>query len=129
MHTHKTPCIRTAWIFIAIFVAGIALLQTIPESNGNKQQEDSSGLVIMQLYSKHLLGVAAMTGQREEIATQARILDMGTIGQRQRYMAFMIILKDPEAAQQSALRLLKKQCSEECYIVSCEHQAGCSTIQ
>lgn len=105
MHDHKAPFTHTAWIFIAIFIVGIALLQTIPDPSENEQGGDTAGLVIMKMQSKYLLGVANLTDQRGEIASQANMLDIGSVAQRQRYMALMIVLGDLEAARQSSLRL------------------------
>ncbi len=105
MTTPKKPFICTAWILITLFVAGIAVLQAIPEPTSESSGEDPAGLVIMQLQSQYLLGVASLTGQKAEIAAQANMLDVGSIGQRQRYMAFMIFFENLEAAKQSSLRL------------------------
>ena len=99
------PFIRTSWILITLFVAGIAALQAIPEPKAQETGEDPAGLVVMQLQSQYLLGVASLTGQKAEIAAQSNMLDVGSIGQRQRYMAFMIYFENLEAAKQSSLRL------------------------
>jgi membrane protease YdiL (CAAX protease family) len=106
MSTTKKPFVRTSWILISLFVAGIAVLQAIPERKAQEIGEDPAGLVVMQLQSQYLLGVASLTGQKAEIAAQANVLDVGSIGQRQRFMAFMIYFENLEAAKQSSLRLL-----------------------
>ena len=105
MDSSRKPYIHAAWILITLFVAGIAVLQTIPEPTSQESAEDPAGLVIMRLQSQYLLGVASLTGQKAEIASQASMLDIGSIGQRQRYMAFMISLDHFDAAKQSALQL------------------------
>jgi membrane protease YdiL (CAAX protease family) len=105
MGSTTKPFIRTAWILITLFVAWIAILQTIPEPKAQETGEDPAGLVVMQLQSQYLLGVASLTDQKTEIAAQANMLDVGSIGQRQRYMAFMIYFENLEAAKQSSLRL------------------------
>jgi membrane protease YdiL (CAAX protease family) len=105
MDGHQKPFTHSAWILITLLVAGIAFLQVIPEPERDELGEDPAGFVIMRLQSQYMLGLATLTDQRREIATSASILDMGTVGQRQRYMAFMITLGEPEAAKKSALRM------------------------
>jgi membrane protease YdiL (CAAX protease family) len=105
MKTHRAPFIKMAWGIIVLLVFGMAVLQAMPEKVEKGDPEDPTGLVMVQLQAEYLLGVAALLGSEREIAAQASMLDAGTIGQRQRYMAFMIALGDPELAQQSALRM------------------------
>ena len=105
MKQHRTPFIKVSWGLILLFVAGMAVLQAMPEKVVKGDSKDPTGLVMVQLQGEYLLGVASMLGSESEIATQASLLDIGTIGQRQRYMAFMIALGEPELAKQSALRM------------------------
>lgn len=105
MSTTTKPFVRTSWILITLFVAGIAALQAIPDPAAQETGEDPAGLVVMRLQSQYLLGVASLTGQKAEIAAQSTMLDVGSIGQRQRFMAFMIYFENLEAAKQSSLRL------------------------
>ncbi len=105
MNQHRTPFIKVAWGLIILFVFGIAILQTIPEPVSEGEAEDPTGLVMVQLQGEYLLGFASLLGSEHEIASQASILDTGTVEQRQRYMAFMIALGEPELAKQSALRM------------------------
>ena len=112
MKEHRAPFIKVAWALITLFVAGMAVMQAMPEKIDNGDSEDSTGLVMVQVQGEYLLGVASLLGSEREIASQAVLLDAGTVGQRQRYMAFTIALGDPELAKQSALRMhvdLEKQ--------------------
>ena len=105
MDTAKQSHVRIAWILISLFVMGIAALQAIPQPNKEAAGEDPAGLVVMQLQSQWLIGAASLSGDHAEVIAQASALDMGSIGQRQRYMALMIFLKNLEGAKQSSLRL------------------------
>ncbi len=105
MKAHRAPFVKVAWVLILLFVFGMAVLQAMPEKVEKGGSEDPTGLVMVQLQGEYLLGVAALLGSEREIVAQAVMLDMGTIGQRQRYMAFMIALGDLELAKQSALRM------------------------
>ncbi|MBC8309435.1 MAG: CPBP family intramembrane metalloprotease [Phycisphaerales bacterium] len=107
MKDHRPPFVKVAWGLIIVFVLGLAILQAIPDraKESNSEDSDPIGLVLVQLQAEYLLGIAQVLGAEQEIATQAEFLDAGSIGQRQRYMAFMIAMGDPEAAKQSALRM------------------------
>jgi len=100
------PFVKTAWVLIILFVGGIAALQTIPEGVDDVGNvEDAAGLVIVRLQAEFILGQSVMSGSINNIAAAAGVLDTGTVGQRQRYMAFMIGLGDTEAAGLAALRM------------------------
>ena len=100
------PFVKTAWVLILLFVGGIAALQTIPEGVDDVGNvEDAAGLVIVRLQAEFILGQSVMSGGTNNIAAAAGVLDTGTVGQRQRYMAFMIGLGDLEAASLAALRM------------------------
>ena len=100
------PFVKTAWVLIILFVGGIAALQTIPEGVDDVGNvEDAAGLVIVRLQAEFILGQSVMSGGTNNIAAAASVLDTGTVGQRQRYMAFMIGLGDTEAAGLAALRM------------------------
>ena len=100
------PFVKTAWVLIILFVGGIAALQTIPEGVDDVGNvEDAAGLVIVRLQAEFILGQSVMSGGTNNIAAAAGVLDTGTVGQRQRYMAFMIGLGDTEAAGLAALRM------------------------
>ena len=100
------PFVKTAWVLIILFVGGIAALQTIPEGVDDVGNvEDAAGLVIVRLQAEFILGQSVMSGGTNNIAAAAGVLDTGTVGQRQRYMAFMIALGDLEAASLAALRM------------------------
>ena len=105
MKEHRAPFITAAWGLIIVFVAGMAVLQALPEKGEKGESQDPTGLVMIQLQGEYLLGVATLLGASQEIAQQATILDIGTVEQRQRYMAFMLALGDPTLAKQSALRM------------------------
>ena len=100
------PFVKTAWVLIILFVGGIAALQIIPEGVDDVGNvEDAAGLVIVRLQAEFILGQSVMSGGTNNIAAAAGVLDTGTVGQRQRYMAFMIALGDLEAASLAALRM------------------------
>ena len=105
MTEHRAPFVLVAWGLIIAFVFGIAVLQTMPEKVKKGDSEDPTGLVMVQLQAEYLLGVADLFDSTEEIAAQAILLDVGTVGQRQRYMAFMIALGNPKGARASALKM------------------------
>ena len=100
------PFVKTAWVLIILFVGGIAALQTIPEGVDDVGNvEDAAGLVIVRLQAEFILGQSVMSGGTNNIAAAAGVLDTGTVGQRQRYIAFMIGIGDLEAASLAALRM------------------------
>jgi len=100
------PFVKTAWVLIILFVGGIAALQTISEGVDDVGNvEDAAGLVLVRLQAEFILGQSVMSGGTNNIAASAGVLDTGTVGQRQRYMAFMIALGDLEAASLAALRM------------------------
>ena len=105
MKEHRAPFVLVAWGLIVAFVFAIAALQTIPEKVKKGDSEDPTGLVMVQLQGEYLLGVASFLGADQEIAAQAQMLDVGTIAQRQRYMAFMVALGNPELARESSIRM------------------------
>ncbi len=105
MKQHRAPFIKLAWGFIILLVLGAAVLQALPEKVEKGDSEDPTGLVMVQLQAEYMLGVAELLGADQEIASQAVLLDAGTVGQRQRYMAFMLALGDKSAAKQSALKM------------------------
>lgn len=105
MTDHKAPYTKIAWTLIIIAVACIAYLQTRSSETKSDQSDDSAGLVMEQIQAEYLLGVASMSDEDQEIASAAIMLDAGSIGQRQRYMAFMIALGDTEAMHISIIQL------------------------
>tara|TARA_X000001036_G_scaffold82374_1_gene74220 strand:- start:2448 stop:3842 length:1395 start_codon:yes stop_codon:yes gene_type:complete len=105
MKQHRAPFVKLAWACIVLLVLGLAMMQAMPETAVKSDSEDPTGLVMVQLQGEYMLGVSELLGATDEIATQAVLLDAGTVGQRQRYMAFMIALGDSGAAKQSALKM------------------------
>jgi membrane protease YdiL (CAAX protease family) len=105
MKQHREPFVKLAWGLIIVFVLGLAIIQAIPAPHQEGEADDPTGLVMAQLQGEYMLGVAALLGSEREIAMQAGILDAGTVEQRQRYMAFMIALGEPDLAKQSALKM------------------------
>ena len=105
MKQHKAPLVKATWVGITLLVLGTAFMQAMPEKVNKSDSSDPTGLVMAQLQAEYLLGVADLLDSTEEIAAQAFLLDVGTVGQRQRYMAFMIALGDPEGAKASALKM------------------------
>ena len=100
------PFVKTAWVLIILFVVGMAALQATSggvDDAGN--EEDDAGLVIVRLQAEFILGQSVMSGSTNNIAAAAGVLDTGTVGQRQRYIAFMVGLGDTEAAGLAALRM------------------------
>jgi len=99
------PFVKTAWVLIILFVGGLAALQTLSgdlDDAGN--EEDAAGLVIVRLQAEIILGETVMAGTGVP-SSSALVLDAGTVGQRQRYIAFMIGLDDVEAASSASLRM------------------------
>jgi len=90
---------------IILLVSGITYLQSLPEKAQEGDSVDPAGLVLAKLQAEYLLGVASLFDETKEIASEAIMLDIGTVSQRQRYMAFMIALDDPNAAKKSALKM------------------------
>jgi membrane protease YdiL (CAAX protease family) len=105
MKQHRAPLVKIAWGFIILLVLGLAVLQAMPEKAIKGDSEDPIGLVMVQLQAEYMLGLANLLGTDQEIASQAVVLDVGTVGQRQRFMALMIAFGDNGAAKQSALKM------------------------
>ena len=105
MKYHRAPLIKVTWVWIALIVLGMGIMQAMPEKAKKGDSSDPVGLVMTQLQAEYMLGIADLLDSTEEIAAQAGILDIGTVGQRQRYMAFMIALGNPDAAKVSALKM------------------------
>lgn len=113
MMKQYSPHVKTAWVLIILFVGALAALQAIPEGVDDAgNSEDSAGLVIVRLQAEIILGEAVLTGSKEVASSGAAVLDVGTVGQRQRYIAFMIGLGDIQAASASALRMQAELTSE-----------------
>ena len=105
MNDHRNPFLKTAWTIIITLVAGIAYLQTLNIEGESEVSDDTAEVVIMQIQGKYMLGFGALMGDEEEIAMASGMLDVGSVGQRQRYMALMIALGYPEGAIQADLHL------------------------
>ncbi len=108
-----SPFVKTAWVLIILFVGAFAALQAIPkgvDDAGNS--EDATGLVIVRLQAEIILGEGVLMGAPESLSSSAFPLDTGTVGQRQRYIAFMLALGDIEAASSAALRMQGELTSE-----------------
>ena len=103
----KRGFVTFAWIAITILVGIIFYLQTLPvvEEDEEGGGEDVAGLVVMELQAKYILGVSKLSGEPMLVSAQAAPLDIGTVEQRQCFMALMIALRDDEAANRSALNL------------------------
>jgi membrane protease YdiL (CAAX protease family) len=108
-----SPFVKTAWVLIILFVGALAALQTIPEGvDGAGNREDPSGLVIARMQAEFILGEGVLMGATGSMSAGAIPLDAGTVGQRQRYVAFMIALGNTEAASASVLRMRSGLASE-----------------
>jgi membrane protease YdiL (CAAX protease family) len=106
MNRQLPPFVRTAWILIFLFVGCIATLQAIPEGVDDAgNEEDSAGLVMVQLQAEMIIGQGVMMDDMDNASAGAIMLDAGTVGQRQRYIAFMIGLGNLDAAITGALRM------------------------
>ncbi|MEE2819599.1 MAG: type II CAAX endopeptidase family protein [Planctomycetota bacterium] len=103
----KQGFVTCAWFAITILVGIIFYLQTLPvvEEDESGGSEDVAGLVVMELQAKYILGVSKLSGEPMLVSSQAAPLDIGTVEQRQCFMALMIALGDGEAANRSALNL------------------------
>ncbi len=101
----SAPFVKVAWTLIICLVIGVAYAQTLFNSSSEGKSEDMAGLVLTKIQAEYLLGVSELLGANREVAAQANILDIGTVDQRLRYIAFMLFLQDKEAAKQGALRL------------------------
>jgi len=94
-----SPFVKTAWVLIILFVGALAVHQANPEGVDNAgNSEDATGLVIVRLQAELILG-----GSPEVSSSSAAMLNVGTVGQRQRYIAFMIALDDLDAASAAVL--------------------------
>lgn len=94
-------------------VGAMASLQAIPiEVDESGQEEDLVGLVLVELQAEIILGQSVLTGTEGSIASNAVVLDAGTVHQRQRYMALMIGLGEFQAASRSALFMRSELASE-----------------
>jgi len=105
MKNHRNPFVKLAWTVIILLVSGIAYLQTLSTQEESQSTDDAAEMVIVRIQAEYLLGVGALVGNTEEIALSAGILDAGSVGQRQRYMAFMIALGNQKGAVEADLHL------------------------
>ncbi len=80
-------------------------LQTLDTEVPNEATGGSTENVIAQIQAEYVVGVAALTGDLESVASAAAILDTGSIEQRQRFMALMIAMNNSDAAMEAELHL------------------------
>ena len=105
MKNHRNPLVVFAWTIIILLVSGIAYLQTLSTQEESQSHDDAAEMVIVQIQAEYLLGVGVLMGETEDIAKSSGMLDTGSVGQRQRYMALMIALGNPDGAVEADLHL------------------------
>ncbi len=105
MNTHRNPFLKTAWITIITLVLAITYLQTLKIEEDSGLSDDAAEMVVVQLQAEYLLGVGALMGEEQNIANTARMLDVGSVGQRLRYMAFMIGLGKTDQVFDAIIKL------------------------
>ncbi len=97
---HQRPRVVLAWGAIVLLSAFMAVLATIPApSEGEGEPRDEAGLAMTHLQLRYLLGAASLTREPDLAVSQAvAMLDVGSVEQRQRVMAFAIAMGDSGAA-------------------------------
>lgn len=105
MSNHRKPFLKTAWITIITLVVAIAYLQTLKIEEDSGLSDDAAEMVVVQLQAEYLLGVGALMGEEQNIATTAGMLDVGSVGQRLRYMAFMIGLGKTDRVSDAIIKM------------------------
>ncbi|MDP7008759.1 MAG: CPBP family intramembrane metalloprotease [Phycisphaerales bacterium] len=105
--------VKTSWVLILLFVAGIAYLQTLSaEVDGAGDSPDEVGLAVAQVQAELILAQGSLLGSTEGITASVEVLNTGTVDQRQRVIAFMIGLGDVDAAKSAILSLQSVLSSE-----------------
>ncbi|MBT4529873.1 MAG: CPBP family intramembrane metalloprotease [Phycisphaerae bacterium] len=113
MNRHFSPLVKTAWTFIILLTAGVAYLQTlsddfdeVPDGASEVSQGDPAGLLMARIQAEIALGVVAEGDDDGQLAIIANAINVGTVAQRQSYIAFMIAVGDTAEAQRASLEYL-----------------------
>ena len=105
MSAHRDPYVKTAWTFIIMLVLGIAYLQTMPQQAKSDVTTSTTDVVIARIQAEYILGAATLTNTEQTLGSQAAIIDVGSVNQRQCFIAFTIAFGDPKVAMQASLSL------------------------
>jgi membrane protease YdiL (CAAX protease family) len=96
-----------AWFFILLIVSGTVLLANRrPSALKAAESKDNAALIAQELQARYLVGVTQLVGKSNpSLYENAKMLDVGPLPQRLRFVALVGELSGPEAAQQQLQRL------------------------
>ena len=84
---------------IIIFMALLAIIgQTILGRVAQADEDDRIALILMEMQARYMVGLAELLGNDEKIYKEARTLEVGSLGQRQRFVVLAAELAGPEEA-------------------------------
>lgn len=97
--------IVVAWLVIVAVVAFAITLQYLPLDPEAEEATEQIGLILMRMQAQYIVGVHDLLGNSGQIYTQAKPLDTGTLGQRQRFVVLAAEIAGPAEAGQRLKRL------------------------
>jgi len=94
-----------AWGAI-LAVVGLAFsAQFFPADDEGLDARDRLGLILMRIQSQYIVGVAGFSGDADQVYDQARMLEVGSLGQRQRFVTLAAELAGPAEAGRALVAL------------------------
>ena len=75
-----------AWVIIVLLAALAMAPQFLDLEPAASDADDPIGLVLMRMQSQYMLGIAGLLGDAQKVYDRADALNVGTIGQRQRFV-------------------------------------------
>ena len=112
MNRHRTPFVKSAWALIIVLTAGIAYLQTLSDApiegtdeTATASVEDPAGLVMARIQAEIMLGILPDDLKEGEVAELTQAINIGTVTQRQSFIAFMIALGETKEAEETSRSL------------------------
>lgn len=112
MNRHRTPFVKSAWALIIVLTAGIAYLQTLSgapiegtDETATASVEDPAGLVMARIQAEIMLGILPDDLKEGEVAELTQAINIGTVTQRQSFIAFMIALGETKEAEETSRSL------------------------
>jgi membrane protease YdiL (CAAX protease family) len=89
-----------AWIVITLAVAAAIALAQFGREELSGGPEDPVGNVLMEIQGRYMVGAAELLGQGQALFDQAKTqLNIGTVGQRQRFVILTAELAGPQQAR------------------------------
>ncbi len=88
-----------AWVVIVLVVLVLAVGANLPVAPEAPGTEDPLADMMMAIYGRYLVGAAELAGGEQLYAETDKSLNIGTIGQRQRFVVLAAELASPEEAR------------------------------